>query len=252
MAANTRIATRTRKRTPVSSEERPDRVHPPASGSGLEGNSLVQDAYRALKASILDGTLPPGYQAVENRIAEQLKMSRTPVHEAVIRLQNEGFLRVLPRRGVQILRLSAEDMRDTYDVIIALEGMAAALIASMPDPHSASHVIDRMMSATDAMERALYADDLRAWALADDVFHRALVNDCGNPRLARLAATMTDQAQRARTITMRLRPAPTASVAEHRAILAALARRDKRGARNAVEQHRYRASREIIAALELL
>ena len=76
---------------------------------GSEKNSLVDEAYRALKASILDGTLPAGYQAVEKRIAEQLKMSRTPVHEAVIRLENEGFLRVLPRRGVQVLRLSAED-----------------------------------------------------------------------------------------------------------------------------------------------
>jgi len=61
---------------------------------------------------------------------DQLKMSRTPVHEAIIRLESEGFPCVLPRRGVQILKLSADDMRETYDVIIALEGMAGALIAA--------------------------------------------------------------------------------------------------------------------------
>jgi DNA-binding GntR family transcriptional regulator len=212
-----------------------------------EKNSLVNDAYRALKASILNGTLPAGYQAVEKRIAEQLKMSRTPVHEAIIRLESEGLLRVLPRRGVQILRLSAGDMRETYDVIIALEGMAGALIAARPKESAA--VIARMTAHTDDMERALARNDLKAWAVADDCFHRILVTDCGNAKLARLAATMTDQAHRARLATLRMRDRPVASVAEHRAILDALSAGNVEAARDAIEKHRYRASREIIEAL---
>jgi DNA-binding GntR family transcriptional regulator len=174
-------------------------------------------------------------------------MSRTPVHEAIIRLENEGFLRVLPRRGVQVLRLSADDMRDTYDVIIALEGMAAALIAGRRT--EVRDVIAAMTARTDDMERALDAGDLKAWAAADDQFHRLLVNDCGNAKLARLAATMTDQAQRARLATLRVRAKPLTSVAEHRAILAMLSSGDVDGARAAVERHRYRASREIIDAI---
>ncbi len=215
-----------------------------------EKSSLGSDAYRALKTSILDGTLPAGYQAVEKRIAEQLKMSRTPVHEALIRLESEGFLRVLPRRGVQILRLSADDMRETYDVIIALEGMAGALIAARSEESVA--IIAAMTAHTDDMERALERNDLKAWAAADDCFHRTLVNDCGNGKLARLAATVTDQAQRARLATLRRRDKPVASIAEHREILAALSTGNVAAARAAVEKHRYRASREIIEAISEL
>src|SRR6478609_690754 len=75
----------------------------PAPPAAPARESLAQAAYAALKASILEGLLPPGHEAVEQAIADQLGMSRTPVHEAVLRLQHEGFLRVLSRRGVRVL-----------------------------------------------------------------------------------------------------------------------------------------------------
>ena len=88
--------------------------------------SLVEAAYRALKAAIRENVFPPGHQAAEPEIAEQLGMSRTPVHEAIIRLQEEGLVQVLPRRGVLVCPISADDIREIYDVLIAVEGMAAA------------------------------------------------------------------------------------------------------------------------------
>jgi DNA-binding GntR family transcriptional regulator len=212
--------------------------------------SLVEDAYRALKASILDGTLPAGYRAVEHRIADQLNMSRTPVHEAVIRLQHEGLVRVLPRRGVQVLPISAADMVEVYQVLVAMEGMAAMLLAEHPERAEAS--IRMMEDATNQMERALKAEDLRGWARADDQFHRVLVSECGNQRLAKMAATMVDQAQRARTVTLQFRPLPHASVQEHRVIISAIRAGDTLGARAAAEGHRTRASGEIIKAIERL
>ncbi|MFS8110340.1 GntR family transcriptional regulator [Rhizobium jaguaris] len=212
--------------------------------------SLVEDAYQALKASILDGTLPAGYQAVEQRIAEQLKMSRTPVHEAVIRLQHEGLVRVLPRRGVQVLPISAADMIEVYQLLTAIEGMAAALLAEHPE--RSEYPLWMMEDATNQMERTLNAGDLRGWARADDQFHRLLVGECGNQRLARIAATMADQAQRARTLTLSFRPIPELSVQEHRLMISAIRAGDIVGARAAAEQHRTRASSEILNAIERL
>jgi DNA-binding GntR family transcriptional regulator len=212
--------------------------------------SLVEDAYRALKASILDGTLPAGYQAVEHRIADQLNMSRTPVHEAVIRLQQEGLVRVLARRGVQVLPISAADMVEVYQVLVATEGMAAMLLAQNPD--RAEPAIRMMEDATNQMERALKAEDLRGWARADDQFHRLLVTECGNLRLARMAATMVDQAQRARAVTLPFRALPLASVGEHRALISAIRAGDAVGARAAAEGHRTRASGDIIKAIQRL
>src|SRR3954469_2990152 len=95
--------------------------------------SLVDDAYRALKEAIRENMFPPGYQGSEQEIATRLGMSRTPVHEAVIRLQEEGLVRVLSRRGVIISAISAADMREIYEVIIALESTAAELLAEKPE-----------------------------------------------------------------------------------------------------------------------
>jgi DNA-binding GntR family transcriptional regulator len=213
-------------------------------------DSLGDDAYKALKASILEGTLPAGYQAVEQRIADQLSMSRTPVHEAIIRLQHEGLVRVLPRRGVQVLPMSASDMIEVYQLLTAMEGLAARLLA--PQSGKSGVAVQMMTDATNQMERALTAGDLRGWAAADDQFHRLLVGECGNERLAKLTATMVDQAQRARSLTLPMRPEPRESVSEHRLLISAILAGDAIGAGKAAENHRSRASGEILRALELI
>ena len=209
--------------------------------------SLAESAYAALKASILEGLLPPGHEAVEQVIADQLGMSRTPVHEAVLRLQHEGFLRVLPRRGVRVLPIDPDDLRQTYEVLIALEGAAAALLAARGA--EAAETLATMGDATAEMEAALGREDRAGWAAADDRFHRALLAGSGNPKLARLAETAADQAQRARSATAARRPEAVASAQEHAAILAALAEGNAEAARAAVAAHRIRASREILRAL---
>lgn len=222
----------------------------PATRPGQPRESLAQAAYAALKASILETLLPPGHEAVEQAIADQLGMSRTPVHEAVLRLQHEGFLQVLPRRGVRVLPIDPTDLRETYDVLIALEGAAAALLAGRGAAGAAA--LDRMAAATGAMGAALSAGDRKGWAAADDRFHRTLLEGGGNAKLARLAQTAADQAQRARSATAALRPDPTTSIAEHAAILDALREARPEAARLAVAAHRRRASEEILRVLGVL
>src|SRR3954447_8668277 len=135
--------------------------------------SLVDDAYAALKEAIRENTFPPGYQGSEQEIATRLGMSRTPVHEAIIRLQEEGLVRVLPKRGVVVLALSPDDMREVYDVIIALEGMAAGLIAGMGG-EGRQTVVATLETVNEDMAAALRDNDMDGWARADDCFHRAL------------------------------------------------------------------------------
>ncbi|MBX9752795.1 MAG: GntR family transcriptional regulator [Roseococcus sp.] len=206
---------------------------------------LADAAYAALKASILEGLLPPGVETAEQAVADQLGMSRTPVHEAALRLQHEGMLLVLPRKGLRVLPLDPEDLRQTYEVLIALEGAAAALLATQGSPGP----LAAMARATREMGEALAQADRAAWAAADDRFHRALVEGCGNPKLARLAATATDQAQRARALTATRRPEPVASGLEHEMLLTALLAGDADAARAAAAAHRARASSEILAVL---
>ena len=129
--------------------------------------SLVGGAYEALKEAIRNNVFAPGYQGSEQEIASQLGMSRTPVHEAIIRLQEEGLVRVLPRRGVVVCAISPEDMREIYEVIIALETASAELLAEKPEDERRP-LAEELDSVNAQMQSALAADDLVDWAKADE------------------------------------------------------------------------------------
>jgi DNA-binding GntR family transcriptional regulator len=211
--------------------------------------SLVEDAYRKLKDAIRENEFAPGYQGSEQEIATRLGMSRTPVHEAVIRLQEEGLVRVLPRRGVVVCAISADDMREIYDVIIALETAAAELLSERP-PQQRISTARELESANKAMENALKKDDLTAWAKADELFHKLLIEHSGNQRLLRMYHTIMDQSHRARMITLRIRPSPEGSVKEHRSIVDAIKRGSPSEARELAKQHRVRARNQLVPLLE--
>jgi DNA-binding GntR family transcriptional regulator len=207
--------------------------------------SLVEDAYTALKQAIRENVFPPGYQGSEQEMALRLGMSRTPVHEAIIRLQEDGLVRVLFKRGVTVLPLAPEDVREIYDVIIAIESMAAELLAVLPQKERRL-VASELEEATARMEAALRKGDFLAWASADDTFHRTLVERCGNGRIRRIAQTVTDQAHRARMLTLKLRSKPTGSVAAHRRIIAAIQKGKIAEAHRYARDHRVRARDELV------
>jgi DNA-binding GntR family transcriptional regulator len=162
-------------------------------------------AYRQVKMAILEGGLPPGFQASEQQLALKLNMSRTPMHQAIVRLEAEEWLELSPRRGVLIASIDAAEMREVYETLMALEGAAVSKLAKRPidasDPTEAA-----LQASCRACVTALEAEDLRAWAEADHAFHTLLVDVSGNRRLARLARSVSEQAHRARLLTVRLRP----------------------------------------------
>ena len=125
-------------------------------------------------------------------------MSRTPVHEALIRLQSEGLVKVLPKRGVLVCAISPEDMREIYDVIIACESTAAELLAALPESERQAKAA-ALEALNTSMGIALRQNDRLAWARADDAFHRLLMASCGNSRLARIAEMILDQSHRKAT-----------------------------------------------------
>lgn len=211
--------------------------------------SLVDEAYREFKRAILSNSLPPGFQANEQEIALRLGMSRTPVHAAVIRLQQEGLVQVLPRKGVRIVSTSAEDMREIYEVLTALEVAAVKRLASNVG-EAVEGVLKALDDATSDMERALDHDDLDGWAEADSRFHRLLVEGCGNKRLAGMAATVMDQSHRARIATLPFRPKPTDSTRDHRAVVEALRAGDIHGATEIHRTHREQGSARMLDLLQ--
>ena len=220
--------------------------------SGADGQaqkpSLVDGAYEALKGAIRDNIFAPGYQGSEQEIASQLGMSRTPVHEAIIRLQEEGLVRVLSRRGVVVCAISPDDMREIYEVIIALEAASSELLAEKP-AEERGPIAEELNDVNARMQSALAADNLVDWAKADEMFHQLLVERSGNGRLARMFHTIMDQSHRARMLTLRLRPKPTASAREHRGIVEAIGRGDAPAARDRAKRHRVNARNQLLPLL---
>lgn len=200
-----------------------------------------------MRARILDNVWPSGHQALETALALELGLSRTPVREALMRLRDEGLVEVVPRHGMRVLPVSAEDMREIYEVLTALES-AAAELAARRRPTAAQ--LRPLEEATRDMEHALKADDLAAWAEADERFHRQLLELACNRLLLQSVLRHWDRAHRARLVTLHLRPRPVHSTREHKAIVERIRAGDVQGAGALFRAHRGRASAELLAIFE--
>lgn len=208
--------------------------------------SLTDEAYARLKEEILENRMPPGFQALEQDLGQRLNMSRTPVREALIRLQDEGLVEVVPRRGMRVLPLSPTDMQEIYEVLTCIEVEAAALLAKR---RPSRKELSGLVRATEDMEKALKNSSLDAWAQADNRYHRELVRLCGNKRLTAIANTLMDQAHRVRMFTLRLRKKPVRSTQEHRDQVAAFLGGDPDRVRGIYRKHRENAAAELMTIL---
>jgi DNA-binding GntR family transcriptional regulator len=243
------------ERTPAShaparrraGETRDRAVRPPSSARVPATGSRVDAAYQAMRQRILDNEWPPGFVALEQGLAHELGMSRTPVREALIRLATEGLVDVVPRHGMRVLPVSAGDMRDIYDMLSALEAKAAELAVRRAP--SEQQLAPLVQAARD-MERALEADDLDGWATADECFHRHLVMLSGNRLLIDAVLNCWDRAHRARMVTLRMRNKPVDSTRDHLALVERIRAGDASGAFEIHRMHRERGSRELVEILE--
>lgn len=209
--------------------------------------SNVDRALSALRQMIFSGELAPGSDHLETELAERLGVSRTPVREAALQLQAQGLVEVRPRRGIRVLPVSAQDMRDIYDILTELESLAAARAA---EAGYSKTDLATLAGAIQDMDAALAADDLPAWAQADDRFHRELVRLGRNARLSMIVSVMRDQVRRARATTLFMRPKPSRSNAAHRDVYQAIAERDPVRAHRTHHAHRRDACKMLVALLD--
>lgn len=220
-----------------------DDVRPQERRSGLP---MAEMAYRTMRRQILDNHWSQGFQATEQDVAAFLEMSRTPVREAMMRLQQDGLVSVVPRHGMRVLPVSPTDMAEIYQILTSLESTAADLAAKRGLTADQLAGLER---ATAEMEAALARDDLDGWVKADEDFHLQLLDLGGNEKLKAVVLNFWDRAHRARMSTLKLRPKPTRSTCEHADLVEALRRGDGVEARNIHRAHRERAGRELVEIL---
>jgi DNA-binding GntR family transcriptional regulator len=135
--------------------------------SELDIPSLSDRVYEDLKRRLNEGSIKPGQFIDLSALGRELGMSRTPLRDALIRLELEGFVRVYPRRGVMVRSLELGDIRDIYEIIGALEGQAAYHARARFLPRDG----ERMEELSRAMTAALDADDFSAFYDANLAFH---------------------------------------------------------------------------------
>ncbi|MCK7612808.1 GntR family transcriptional regulator [Roseibium sediminicola] len=209
-------------------------------------STRVDNAYERLKSEILKGDLPPGFQAPEPDIANRLGMSRTPVREALIRLEADGLVGLVPRRGAKVLPMSRKDICEIYQILSALEALAARSAATK----RGGDAVDGVRELLDRADEALDKCDIEAWAVFDDRFHRWVASVSGNARLEAEVAGFLDQAYRASNVLLRLNKAPASNAADHRRLVDAIEAGDGDAAAEIARVHRLTGLTRMKAVLE--
>ncbi len=209
---------------------------------------IVEDAYESFKLMILSNELPPGYQALEQDLADLLSISRTPVREVLTRLQEEGLVERIPRRGFRILAISHNDIRELYELLQCLEGKAVELLA-LRRLTADSPEMDKIIKANDAAGNFFKSGDMKAWSEADWHFHHSIFEGCCNLRLARMATQTWEQVHRVDITTMNEKSIPHYSPQDHQAILNAILQHDGITARELIYSHRLTGMNILLEAI---
>ncbi|HWD01729.1 MAG TPA: GntR family transcriptional regulator [Amycolatopsis sp.] len=182
-------------------------------------------AYRLTKELVLTGELPGGHLFSEGEIAERLGVSRTPVREAFLRLQVEGLLNLIPKRGAVVVPVPPGEAEDVLEAREAVEGAAVRRLARRPD--LIPDALAQLSEVLDIQRRHAENDDLAGFAEADELFHRTIVAAGGNMLLLDFYATLADRQRRMNVHALRPVPALLPVVLrEHEDLLTIIERAD--------------------------
>ena len=204
---------------------------PQESGSEQSG-SLREKAYSHIRRAILDGQLAPGQPLSVQDLAAELRISRTPVREALAVLHAEMLVEVFPSRGTFVARLSIEDVRQLFELREALEGMAARLAAQ----RRTSADLDRLHALVECAAR-VPSDERVESAAAGARFHMAIAEVAGNPRISRALEEIAQQTIRLLLIGHRIPGRSDEACQEHRQVVEAIGEGDEELAEHRMRKH---------------
>ncbi|MCD2185996.1 GntR family transcriptional regulator [Actinomycetospora soli] len=198
--------------------------------------SAADLVYRHVKERVLTGELEGGRMVSEGEIASTLTVSRTPVREAFLRLEVEGWLRLFPKRGALVVPVAPREIDEVLDARAVLESHAIADVAGRPDDLAA--LVAALDTAMRVQQQAHDASDLPAFAEADAEFHRLIADAGRNSLLSGFYRGLRERQQRMTAESVRGRGAAAACVlAEHRALRDLVAAGDVDGFRRALVTH---------------
>ena len=220
-------------------------------GNRLE--PITIDNYRPLRDTVCEtlrdairrGILEPGERLMEVQLAEELGISRTPVREAIRKLEQEGYVIMMPRRGTYVSSVSVNDIKEIFEIRSALESLSTGLAARRIEPDE----LEKLRALLTEIEGHIQRKDIDKIVETDIEFHGLLYQVSRNERLVTIISNLKEQLARFRTLSMSYPGRLQETLEEHRAMVEAIAANDVEAARDAAERHMERAEETLLKAM---
>lgn len=210
------------------------------------GELLDKSVYKFLKKAIFCGYFLPGERLLETSIAERLNTSRTPVREAIKRLETEGLVEIVPQRGATIKKSSPEDIEEMYIIVGVLEGIAASFaIDNLSDEK-----INEMRKLESVLETEECKKDYEMWLKINNKFHSIFYKASKKPLLLQLLIEKLNPLGRYWYLGYTIPGMLDTCLLSHRNILEAFYKRDVKLARDFCETHLFQVGKLLKNHLE--
>lgn len=207
--------------------------------------------YRQLRRLIIEGHYAPGARLVEDRLARELGVSRTPVRQALARVAMEGLVQIAPNRGAVVRTFSRDDLKEAYDLRALMEGFAAFRAAGRISPAQLTALEDAAAALEGSLGREFpsRAEEIHFLVDQNQRFHGAIIAASGNSRLGALLPVIVDVPLQYHSFHWYTREERAVSNFFHRRILQALQGSDADRARALMQEHIYRGRDVLLESL---
>ena len=191
--------------------------------------------FNTLRRAILRGELTPGQRLMEIQLADKMGVSRTPVREAIRKLELEGLVVMMPRKGAEVAHISGKNLRDVLEVRRALEELAGELACE----RMSEEEFALLEQANRRFASVIGSDDITVIAQADEEFHSLIYQATDNDRLVQMVNHLREQMYRYRIEHIKDKSQRKSLVKEHQEIIRALTGRDVELTRKSIRNHIY-------------
>lgn len=202
--------------------------------------------FNTLRQAILRGELEPGERLMEITLANKLGVSRTPIREAIRKLELEGLVKMIPRKGAIVASISEKDMRDVLEVRVTLEELAVTLACRNFDEEA----IEDLRKAEVKFEEAVISHNIMKIVDADVVFHDVIYEHAGNGRLSQLINNLRETMYRYRFEYIKDARNHSILINEHNDIIKGLIDKDVEGVKKSIRIHISNQERGIVRQIQ--
>jgi DNA-binding GntR family transcriptional regulator len=208
---------------------------------------LREVVFNTLRKAILTGELKPGERLMEIHLANQLGVSRTPIREAIRKLELEGLVVMMPRRGAEVAQITEKSLRDVLEVRRSLDALCAELACD----RITGEELEKLKEACEQFEKAAGTDDVAEIAKSDVALHDIIVQATRNRRLIQIVNNLSEQMYRYRFEYIKDEERHDNLVEEHRMIYESILHGDKEKAAEASKIHIDNQEQSVIRQIRL-